>query len=65
MDELIEKLKSAARELSYYNSAEDCCWAQEWGARRIAKEEYKKIKQQCIEVGIDVNKIIKDEGYLV
>ena len=65
MDELIEKLKSVARELSYYNAAEGSCYSQEWGARRIVKEEYNKIKQQCIEVGIDVNKIIKDGGYLV
>ncbi len=65
MEEMIEQLKKAASELSYYNAAEGTCWSQEYGARGIAKEEYNKIKQQCIEVGIDVNKIIKDGGYLV
>ena len=65
MDELIERFKKAASELSYYNAAEGTCWSQEYGARGIAKEEYNKIKEQCIEAGIDIVKIIKEGGYLV
>ena len=65
MEELIERFKKAASELSYYNAAEGTCWSQEYGARGIAKEEYNKIKEQCIEAGIDIVKIIKEGGYLV
>lgn len=65
MEELIEQFKKVARELSYYNAAEGSCWSQEYGARGIAKEEYNKIKEQCVEAGIDIVKIIKEGGYLV
>lgn len=64
-DLLIEELKEAAANLSYYNAAEGDCWKQEAGGRAAANTRYQKAGKACFEAGIDPNEVLAGGGYLV
>jgi hypothetical protein len=64
-EELIEKLKEAASDLSYYNAAEGDSWSKERLARQQARENLAKYHSECILAGLDPSEILKDGHYLL
>lgn len=64
-EQLIERLKSLAANVSYYNAAEGDCYRQEAGARGEAKRKFGECKDECRGRGIDPSEQLAGGGYLI
>jgi hypothetical protein len=64
-EELIEKLKDAAGNLSYYNAAEGDDWRKEHGARQLARNALAEIHAKCTLAGIDTTEVLSKGHYLL
>lgn len=63
MEKLIERLKKAACDLSFYNAAEGGMWREEANGRALARAEFEKVLTDCKKAGINTDEITKN--YLV